>query len=111
MQRYKRPVVRRYVSNNGTGSTVSARSFAVRVPLCVYPSVFGFGCQTLAAVNSLQYLIGHWMSQLYLLSSGLSQIRLSDGAKLERPRATQIRNKCRTMKLMEHIIKRCARPI
>lgn len=79
---YKRPAVRRCVSNNGTRSTVSARLLAVRIPLCL-SRVLGSGCRTLAAVISLEYLIGHSLSQSRLLYSWLPKTRRGDGAKPE----------------------------
>lgn len=45
--------------------------------------VLGSVCRTLAAVYSLEYLIGHSLSQSSVLYSWLSRTRRGDGAKIE----------------------------
>ncbi|XP_044210798.1 testis-expressed protein 26-like isoform X1 [Thunnus albacares] len=64
-----RPAVRRYVSNNGKKAPSMRGSPAVRIPLCL-SCVSSSGCRTLAAANSVEYLIGHSLSQCCLLYEG-----------------------------------------
>lgn len=83
LQRYKRPVLRRCVSNNGTRSAVGTRSFGYEGPSVFTPAV-GSGWRTLAAGGSLEDLIGYCGPQSRWLCSWLSEkIVRVDGAKIE----------------------------
>lgn len=72
LQGYKRPVLRRCVSNNGTRSAVGARSFGYEGPSVFTPAV-GSGWRTLAAGGSLEDLIGYCGPQSRWLCSWSSE--------------------------------------